>query len=146
MRIALLFLTFLFAGRLSSASIDTISIHVDSTCSDFMPRRVVFMIPCSTCGIFFEEEDSIRVGRQIINEFGKEYYLIVYQSGMKRMEGHFRDQYACGHCINYYPNGRIRSEGNYKVKVAGRKHRSVKTGTWTYYNSAGVPIQKETLK
>lgn len=133
---------------ISSNGMDTLTIHVDSICNNFMPHREHIVIPATSTEEKIEYDDSIRVCGQVIDGFRKNYYLIVYDmQGVKRMEGKFWDHLANGHCINYDFRGRKVSEGDYKlVRKKRYYYPSEKTGMWIYYDLKGGIIKKEQFK
>lgn len=148
MKIGLLLLVVKFAYCLNAANADTITIHLETACNNFMPHRQHVVIPATSTEEKVEYDDSIRVCGQIVDGFRKNYYLIVYDmQGVKRMEGSFYDHLAEGHCISYDFRGRKTSEGDYKlVKKRGYYYPSVKTGVWIYYDLKGGIIKKEKFK
>lgn len=144
--LVVLTITFSCIAQLSNAAIDTIIVHVDTVCNDFMPHREKIVVPAKTDEEKTEYYDSIRVCGQIVEGFRKHYYLIVYdKQHVKRMEGTFYDHLADGHCITYDYRGRKISEGGYKlVRKKRTYYPSVKTGTWIYYDISGGILKKET--
>lgn len=132
----------------SKAQIDTIIVHLDSTCQDstysgIMPKRVHRSVASKT-GSSYDYKDSIRVYCTVIDGFNKNYYLIVYgRDGTKYLEGNFFDEFANGHVINYDNKGRLTSEGDYEIKGRGKGRHSVLTGTWKYYNTKGKILRYE---
>lgn len=124
---------------------DTIIIHVDTACTDFMPRRGAYFVRDETSDKLTRMPDSIRVGNQVVDAYNKHYYLIAYDMyGTKRLEGNFWDQHAEGKFADFDYRGRKISEGNYElVKKKGIVYPSRKSGTWFYYDIAGNVMKKE---
>jgi hypothetical protein len=131
----LLLLTVLL--RAQPVTTDTISIHADTACGNFMPSRMYHSVQ-SKLGDGYSYTDSIRVCGTVVNGFNTQYYLIVYdEQGVKRMEGNFFDAFANGHCIHYDSKGRKLSEGNYRMKGRGKRRHSKQKGKWIYYDPKG---------
>lgn len=137
----------LFAVR-AKAMTDTIVVHVDTVCTDFMPRRGSYFVHDEKTQELLRMPDSIRVGNQVVYAYNRHYYLVAYDvNGTKRLEGNFWDEHAEGYFADFDYRGRKISEGHYKLV---KKHRivypSVKTGTWKYYDISGKVLRKEEYK
>jgi hypothetical protein len=147
MRIELFLLALIVSPLLSIAGtrLDTITIHVDTACTDFMPHRGSYFVHDEETQKLIRLPDSIRVGNQLVYGYNKHYYLIAYDmNGTKRLEGNFWDEHAEGYFADFDYRGRKISEGHYKLV---KKHKicypSAKTGTWNYYDINGKVLRKE---
>lgn len=139
----LLFMLMVMPTAKTEAQVDTIVVHADTICNNFMPVRIHYAVT-SKYGGGYEYDDSIRVCRMIIDVYNKDYYLIVFdKDSVKRMEGFFHDEYANGHSINYDYKGRKTSEGDYEMIRKRRYTYYRKTGMWKYYNANGDLIRQE---
>ncbi|MBK9590336.1 MAG: hypothetical protein IPO32_02165 [Crocinitomicaceae bacterium] len=62
-------------------------------------------------------------------------WLSYYENGTKWSEAYYSEGKRNGHNITFYPSGKIRFVGEYKDDK--------KTGTWTFYDEAGVVTKIE---
>ncbi len=83
-----------------------------------------------------------------------EYEMPEYDDfGSRRVFEEITDEFLCGTYRSYWENGHIKAEGTYEINPEFpfnpepednfRTSKSVKTGTWSYYNQDGVLEKRE---
>ncbi len=80
----------------------------------------------------------------------KPCYLITYDGNKLIYEGDFYSDCGVGLYIDYYPNGNVKTKGQYKKNTKNNWDEnkvsewcSIKNGLWLYYNTTGNLLRSE---
>ena len=110
----------------------------------------------------FYDEDKTHLKAEyqyVVKKYGywqtaDEYEMPEYDDfGSRRVFEEITDEFLCGTYRSYWENGHIKAEGTYEINPEFpfnpepednfRTSKSVKTGTWSYYNQDGVLEKRE---